>query len=80
MAKKTCAPGKWIPCALQNHKPGSLHRQLHVSKGDGIPTPLLRRVMLTDVGKKIRRGKHWITVTRLLKQRANLALTLRGFH
>lgn len=75
-----CAPGKWIPCALENHKPGSLHRQLHVPKGTKIPLPLLRRAKTAAIGKKIRAydGK-WITVTLLLKRRVNLAKTLRSF-
>jgi hypothetical protein len=75
-----CEPGKWIPCALSKHKEGSLRRQLHVPKDEKIPTMLLRKVMKTKVGIKIRaKDKQWITVTKLMRKRANLALVLRGF-
>lgn len=80
MAKKTCAPGKWIPCALQKHKEGSLHRQLLVPKSQVIPTPLLEKITEKKIGEKFVRKGHSITVTTLLKRRAVLALTLRGFH
>lgn len=73
-----CAPDKWIPCALANHKPGSLHRQLHVPKGEKIPDKLLIRVKHTRLGGKVRYNGFVITVTVLLKKRAVLAATLRG--
>lgn len=80
MPKMTCAPGKWIPCALKNHKPGSLHRMLHVPKSERIPDALLKKVMSkkSGEGEAIMYRGHIIPITKLLKQRANLALTLRG--
>jgi hypothetical protein len=80
MPAKKCAPGKWIPCALEHHKPGSLHRMLHVSKKEKIPDALLKRVMEKEIGSALMIKGNIIPITRLLKQRANLALTLRGFH
>ena len=76
----TCAPGKWIPCALKNHEKGSLHRMLHVPKKERIPDSLLKLVMSkkTGIGEAIMYRGHIIPITKLLKQRANLALTLRG--
>jgi hypothetical protein len=77
--KLTCAPGKWIPCALEHHKPGSLHRMLHISKKEKIPDKLLERVMAMEIGSALMIKGNIIPITRLLKQRANLALTLRRF-
>jgi hypothetical protein len=74
-----CAPGKWIPCALQHHKPGSLHRMLHVPRKERIPDALLKRVMAKEIGSALMIKGKIIPITLLLKRRANLALTLRRF-
>lgn len=79
MPKKTCAPGKWIPCAI--NKPGALHRMLHIPQKDRIPDKLLEKVisMKTDNGSALMINGHIVPITPLLKQRASLALTLRRF-
>jgi len=79
MPHMTCKPGKWIPCALEHHKEGSLHRMLHVPKGEKLPMSLLDKIKNTELGKKVKYQGHSITVTRLVKQRAVLAHTLKGF-
>ena len=56
-------PRKWIAGALAKHKPGSLHRQLGIPKGETIPAAMLRIAA--------RAGG-------LVAKRARLALTLRG--
>lgn len=79
MTRIACEPGKWIPCALKNHKAGSLHRMLHVSKKDEIPDKLLNHIKEMEIGSALMIKGNIIPITRLLKQRANLALTLRRF-
>jgi len=72
---------KWIQSALSKHKPGSLSRQLQVPVKDNIPFTLLEKIKTTPIGKTItnptKKGKKRIKVTRLLKQRAVLALNLK---
>lgn len=75
-----CKPGKWIPCALEHHKPGSLHRMLHVPKGEKIPVALLQKVKTAKIGSELKNNGQRIPVTLLLKRRANLAKTLKGFN
>jgi hypothetical protein len=77
---KKCGKDDWIRCALAKHKPGSLHRQLHVAKGDKIPVKDLNRAIGADIGDEIMEEGEEVTVTRLLKKRAVLAKTLRSFH
>ncbi len=60
------AKKQWIQDALSKHKPGALHRQLHVPKGEKIPTA------------KIEKATH--SKNLLIRKRAQLAKTLRGFH
>ena len=48
MPKKTCAPEKFIRCAI--HNPGALHRMLHVSKKEPIPDKLLEKIMSMKTG------------------------------
>ena len=71
----------WIQKAIK--KPGALRRQLGVPKDKKIPKTLLERIRSAKVGTRIRNptktGKRSITVTRKLKRRAIVALTLREF-
>lgn len=73
----------WIQDALKKHKKGTLHRQLGVPQDKKIPKSLLARIKRTDVGKTVKNptktGKRRIKITGLLKKRAVLAHTLRGF-
>jgi len=70
----------WIRRAIR--KPGALSRQLGVPVEKNIPKRLLQRIQLARIGTTVRNptktGKRRIKVTRLLKRRAVLALTLRG--
>jgi len=72
---------KWIRRAVK--KEGGLSRQLGIPKKERIPTTLLRKIKNAKVGTTItnptKTGKRRIKVTRLLKKRAVLALTLRKF-
>ena len=54
----------WINTAIK-HK-GGLHRALHVPQGEKIPE------------KKLERAEH--SKNSLIKEEANLAQTLKGFH
>lgn len=72
---------KWIQKAIT--KRCGLHRQLRVPKEKRIPTILLRKIKSAKIGSTIKnptkKGKRRIRVTRKLKKRAVLALTLRSF-
>lgn len=78
--KLKCGKNDWIRCALKNHKKGSLHRMLHVPASQKIPDKDIKKVMGADIGDEIMEEGEEVTVTRLVKQRAGLARTLRGFH
>ena len=69
---------KWIP---RNMKRGALSRQLGIPEEKNIPVTLLEKIRKTEIGKRIRNptetGKRLIRVTRLLKKRAVMALTLK---
>lgn len=64
-------------------RPGALRRQLGIPRETRIPTTLLAAIRDAPIGTRItnptQTGRRRITVTRLLKQRAVLALTLRSF-
>lgn len=62
---------KWIQKAIW--KPGTLHRQLKIPEDKKIPMALLNRIVKAERGSKVK----GITVTRLLKRRANMAITLK---
>ncbi|RLG76803.1 MAG: hypothetical protein DRO12_03715 [Thermoprotei archaeon] len=70
---------KWIQKAIK--RPGALSRQLGIPVEENIPVTLLRRIARTPIGETVRnptkKGKRRIKVTRLLKKRAVLALTLK---
>ena len=72
---------KWIQSALSKHKPGSLSHQLQIPVKENIPFTLLEKIKTTPIGKIIinptKSGKRRIKVTKLLKQRAVLALNLK---
>ena len=71
----------WIQGAMKKHKPGSLSRQLEVPVKDNIPFTLLEKIRTAPIGTTVKNpakaGKRRIHVTRLLKQRAVLALNLK---
>jgi hypothetical protein len=64
----------WIQESKKGMKKGALHKQLGISEDKKISPKLLEKIVETPIGKKVK-GK---TVTRLLKQRANWALNVRG--
>ena len=69
----------WIP----KLKKGALSRQLSISEKEDIPIGLLKAIKETDVGEMMenpmKTGKRHYKITPLLKKRASLALTLKGF-
>ena len=71
----------WIQDALKYHKEGSLHRMLGIQKEEKIPLALLNKIRKTEIGETIKnpskKGKPKIKVTKLLKQRSVLAITLK---
>ena len=70
---------KWIQKAIE--KPGTLHRQLGIPKGNKIPLVLLSKIISAKVGDVISNpskvGKKKIKVTNLLERRAILAKNLK---
>lgn len=67
----------WVQRAIK--KKGSLSRQLGVPDKENIPSGVLEKISRRKTGTKISFRGRTITVTPLLKKRANLALTLRRF-
>ena len=69
----------WIQRAVR--KRGSLSRQLGIPEEENIPVALLRKIAKAKIGSTIenptKKGRRRYTVTRLLKRRAVLALTLK---
>jgi len=69
----------WIQKAVK--KPGALSRQLGIPIKKNIPISLLKKIRNAKIGSTItnptKTGKRRIKVTRLLKKRAVLALTLK---
>lgn len=57
------------------HKKGSMHRMLNVPKGEKIPRTFMQEIVDTPLGGTAHNptqiGKPEITVTRLVKSRAN---------
>lgn len=70
---------KWIQKA--NIKEGSLSRQLGIPERENIPKELLIKIKNAKTGTHIenptKKGHKTIPVTKKLKKRANLALTLK---
>lgn len=71
---------KFIQKVLEGDR-GKLHRQLGISPSEKIPTTLLKSIMDARRGSRIKNptmtGDNYVSVTKLLKQRANFALTLK---
>lgn len=61
---KMAGGGRWIQSAIKH--PGSLHSELKVAKGKKIPQEKLAKALNSK--------------NPLLRKRANLAKTLKGFH
>ena len=65
-------------------KTGALSRQLGIPIEQNIPVTLLERIRKAKIGSLIinptKKGKRLIKVTKLLKKRAVLALTLKRIH
>lgn len=72
-------PKKWIQKA--NLKEGTLSKQLGIPIEENIPITLLKLIMRSEIGMFIRNptkiGKRQYKITRLMKHRASLALTLK---
>lgn len=71
---------KWIQKAI--HRPGSLHKDLEISKEKKIPSTLLNAIIKAEAGDTIKnptsKGKKKIKVTRKLEQRAILVRNLNA--
>ncbi len=63
----------------ENIKKGALRRQLGIHEGKKIPYGLLDKLASTELGKTVHYSGKSFTVTPLLKKRAVLARTYRGF-
>ena len=63
------------------HRPGKLHSDLGIIKGEKIPLKLLDSIIRAKAGQTIKnptlKGKKRILVTRKIEQRAILARNLR---
>lgn len=72
---------KWIK--KTQLKKGALSRQLGVPEKDNIPFTLLEKIKKAKIGDRIsnptKSGKREIKITRKLKKRAVLALTMKRF-
>jgi hypothetical protein len=70
---------KWIQKAIK--KKGALSRQLDIPEEQNIPISLLGKIKKAKIGSVVKNptgvGKKRIKVTRLVKQRATLAHTLK---
>lgn len=64
-------------------KKGALGKQLGIPEKDNIPFTLLEKIKNTEIGKTIKNptksGKQEFKVTKKLKKRAVLALTMKRF-
>ena len=71
---------RWIQKAV--HRPGKLHSDLGIVKGEKIPMSLLNEVVGAKAGQTIKnptsKGRKRIKVTRRLEQRAILAKNLKN--
>jgi hypothetical protein len=66
--------GRWIQRSKSHIKKGALRKQLHIKEGKTIPIDTLKKIVQTPIGGRVR----GVTVTRLVKQRANWAVNVRG--
>tara|TARA_R110000751_G_scaffold17172_1_gene53436 strand:+ start:134 stop:364 length:231 start_codon:yes stop_codon:yes gene_type:complete len=60
-------------------KEGTLRKQLKMKKGEKFTKAELRKLKKVDVGKKFKFHDREYKMTKLLKQRITLGLTLMGF-
>lgn len=60
-------------------KKGALRKQLGIREGRTIPDGLLNKIAETPIGNHVSYNGRSFTVTQLLKKRAVLARTYRGF-
>tara|TARA_R110000824_G_scaffold93091_1_gene225387 strand:- start:230 stop:592 length:363 start_codon:yes stop_codon:yes gene_type:complete len=59
-------------------KKGALSKQLGIPEEKDIPKSLLTRINAMDIGESITYRQKTLRITRLLKQRVSLAITLKG--
>lgn len=58
-------------------KKGALHRQLHIPEGEKIPVGILYRIRDARPGTETPVHGRKVTVTPLMKRRANFAINVR---
>ena len=72
---------KFIQEAISSKKEGATHRMLGIPKDTAIPFTLLEAIRTAPIGTRVKNptqvGYKFVKVTRLLKQRAVLALNLK---
>jgi hypothetical protein len=66
----------WIPKAIKQKS--SLRKQLHVPEGEPINTETLEKIKRQEKGSHISSHGKTVPVTKMLKKRATLALTLKN--
>jgi hypothetical protein len=70
---------RWIQKAI--HRPGKLHSDLEIPKGEKIPMSLLNALVKAKAGEIVKNptkvGKKKIVLTRKIEQRAILARNLK---
>jgi hypothetical protein len=66
---------KWIQKA--DPKKGSLSKQLGIPEKDRIPIAALEKITKAEKGSKVKIGSKVVTVTPLLKHRAQFALNVK---
>jgi len=69
---------KWIQKA--HPKAGALSKQLGIPVKDNIPMKVLTTIVHAQKGEKVHIDHKTITVTHLLKKRANMAVNLKRLH
>ena len=73
---------RWIQKVIWH--PGTLHKELEISKSKKIPSKLINKIVSAEIGKIITNptttGKKKIKVTRLLKRRVSLLRNLENIH
>jgi hypothetical protein len=58
-------------------KKGALHKQLGYSEDEDIPAGIIKKIVDSEVGSKVKIKGEEHTITALMKKRANLAKTLK---
>ena len=67
---------KWIQDTEM--KKGALHKQLGYDEDEKIPAGVLKKIVDSEVGSKVKIKGEEHTITALMKKRANLAKTLKN--